>query len=79
VRGYLVPYLGTIPLTALSAGDVQAMFTAIARDEAALGRPVSAATLSEVEYLARFAEDDLLIAQVGEDDSGPAVAACSVP
>ena len=37
MRGYLVPYLGGIPLAALTAGDVQAMFTAIARDETALG------------------------------------------
>ena len=37
VRGYLVPYLGGIPLAALTAGDVQAMFTAIIRDETALG------------------------------------------
>jgi len=28
VRGYLVPYLGGIPLATLTAGDVQAMFTA---------------------------------------------------
>jgi integrase len=48
VRGYLVPYLGGIPLAALSAGDVQAMFTAIARDETALGRPVTAATLHRI-------------------------------
>jgi integrase len=45
VRGYLVPYLGVIPLAALTPGDVQAMFTAIIRDETVLGRPVSAATL----------------------------------
>jgi hypothetical protein len=37
VRCYLVPYLGGIPLAALTAGDVQAMFTAIIGDEAALG------------------------------------------
>ncbi len=44
VRGYLVPYLGGIPLAALTAGELQAMFTAIIRDETALGRPVSGAT-----------------------------------
>jgi hypothetical protein len=38
VRGYLVPHLGGIPLAALTPGDVQAMFTAIIRDETA-GRP----------------------------------------
>jgi integrase len=55
VRGYLVPYLGGIPLAALSAGDVQAMFTAIARDETALGRPVSAATLHRIHATLRAA------------------------
>jgi integrase len=54
-RGYLVPYLGTIPLEALSAGDVQAMFIAIARDETALGRPVSAATLHRIHATLRAA------------------------
>ncbi len=55
VRGYLVPYLGGIPLAALAAGDVQAMFTAIIRDEAALGRPVSAATLHRIHATLRAA------------------------
>jgi integrase len=55
IRGYLVPYLGGIPLAALSAGDVQAMFTAITRDEAALGRPVSAATLHRIHATLRAA------------------------
>jgi hypothetical protein len=55
VRGYLVPYLGSIPLAALSARDVQAMFAAIARDETALGRPVSAATLHRVHATLRAA------------------------
>ena len=41
VRGYLVPYLGGIPLAALTAGDVQAIFTAVIRDENA-GRRVIA-------------------------------------
>jgi hypothetical protein len=45
MRSYLVSYLGGIPLAALTAGDVQAMFTAVIRDEGALGRPVSAAKL----------------------------------
>jgi len=55
VRGYLVPYLGGIQLAALTSGDVQAMFTAIARDETALGRPVSAATLHRVYATLRAA------------------------
>jgi integrase len=55
VRSYLIPYLGGIPLAALSAGDVQAMFTAIARDETALGRPVSAATLHRIHATLRAA------------------------
>jgi hypothetical protein len=37
IRGYLVPYLGAIPLAALTAGDVQAMFTAVTRDEGRWG------------------------------------------
>jgi integrase len=55
IRGYLVPYLGGIPLAALAAGDVQAMFTAVIRDEAALGRPVSAATLHRIHARLRAA------------------------
>jgi integrase len=55
IRGYLVPYLGGIPLAALSAADVQAMFTAIIHDETALGRPVSAATLRRIHATLRAA------------------------
>ena len=55
MRGYLVPYLGGIPLAALTAGDVQAMFTAIIRDETALGRPVGAATLHRIHATLRAA------------------------
>ncbi len=55
VRGYLVPYLGGIPLAALTAEDVQAMFTAIIRHETALGRPVSAATLHRIHATLRAA------------------------
>ena len=55
VRGYLVPYLGTIPLVDLTAGDVQAMFTAFTRDESVLGRPVTAATLHRLHATLRAA------------------------
>jgi integrase len=55
VRGYLIPYLGGIPLAELSPADVQAMFTAIIRGEAALGRPVSAATLRRIHATLRAA------------------------
>ena len=55
VRSYLVPYLGGIPLAALTAGDVQAMFTAVTRDEGALGRTVSAATLHRIHATLRAA------------------------
>jgi integrase len=55
VRGYLVPYLGGIPLAALTAGDVQAMFAAVIRDEAALGQPVGAATLHRIHATLRAA------------------------
>ena len=55
VRGYLVPYLGGIPLAELSPADVQAMFAAIIRGDAALGRPVSAATLRRIHATLRAA------------------------
>jgi hypothetical protein len=49
------PYLGTVPLAGLSPADVQAMFTAIIRGEAALGRPVTAATLRRIHATLRAA------------------------
>jgi integrase len=55
VRGYLIPYLGGIPLAELSAADVQGMFTAIIRGDAALRRPVSAATLHRIHATLRAA------------------------
>jgi hypothetical protein len=55
VRGYLVPYLGGIPLAELSPADVQGMFTAIIRGETALGRPASAATLRRIHATLRAA------------------------
>jgi integrase len=55
VRGYLVPYLGGIPLAELTRADVQAMFAAIIRGDAALGRPVSAATLRRIHATLRAA------------------------
>jgi integrase len=55
VRGYLVPYLGGIALAELSPADVQGMFTAIIRGNAALGRPVSAATLRRIHATLRAA------------------------
>jgi integrase len=55
IRAYLIPYLGGVPLAELSAGDVQSMFTAIIRGEAALGYPVSAATLRRIHATLRAA------------------------
>ena len=55
VRGYLIPYLGGIPLADLSPADVQGMFTAIIRGDAALGRPVTAATLHRIHATLRAA------------------------
>lgn len=52
-RDYLVPYLGLVPLEALTAADVQGMFTAIVRDGGVLGRPVSAATLQRIHVMLR--------------------------
>jgi hypothetical protein len=48
VRLYLAPYLGQILLADLAAAHVQAMFTAIARQHEAAGRPVTTATLVRV-------------------------------
>ncbi|HEY2579946.1 MAG TPA: hypothetical protein VGI74_26835 [Streptosporangiaceae bacterium] len=48
VRGYLIPYLGGVALAELAPADVQAMFTAIIGDHAALGRPVTPATLRRI-------------------------------
>jgi len=48
VRLYLGPYLGEVLLTELTAGQVQAMFTAIIRQHQALGTPVSAAALTRI-------------------------------
>jgi hypothetical protein len=55
IQGYLAPYLSSIPLAALTAADVQAMFSAVVRDETALGRPVSAATLHRIHATLRAA------------------------
>jgi integrase len=55
LRIYLVPYLGAIPLGELSAADVQGMFTTFIRAGAALGRPVSPATLRRIHATLRAA------------------------
>lgn len=55
VRLYLDPYLGQVLLADLSAAHVQAMFTAIARQHLAAGRPVSAATLARIRATLRAA------------------------
>jgi integrase len=49
VRLYLEPCLGQILLADLRTAHVQAMFTAIARQRAAEGRPVTAATLARIK------------------------------
>ena len=55
VRLYLAPYLGQVLLAELSAGQVQAMFTAITRQHQAFGSPVSAATLNRIRATLRAA------------------------
>lgn len=55
VRLYLVPYLGQIVLADLSAAHVQAMFTAIARQHAAAGTPITPATMARVKATLRAA------------------------
>jgi hypothetical protein len=66
VRGYLVPYLGGIPLADLTPGDVQAMFTAVTRDESVLRRPVSAATLYRIHATLRAALNGAVRAELAE-------------
>jgi hypothetical protein len=53
---YLVPYLGKVPLAALSAADVQGMFTAVIRDGGVLGHPVSGATVQRIHAVLRASE-----------------------
>ncbi|MCW2918674.1 MAG: integrase family protein [Actinomycetia bacterium] len=55
VRLYLTPYLGNILLADLTVGQVQAMFAAIARQHAALGQPMTAATLNRIRATLRAA------------------------
>src|SRR6266536_4662484 len=55
VRLYLAPYLGQVLLAELSAGQVQAMFTAITRQHQELGSPVTAATLNRIRATLRAA------------------------
>jgi integrase len=55
VRLYLQPYLGRVLLAELSAGHVQAMFTAITRQHQAAGSPVTAATLHRIRATLRAA------------------------
>jgi integrase len=55
VRLYLKPYLGRMLLAELSAGHVQAMFSATTRHHQVLGSPVSAATLSRIRAALRAA------------------------
>jgi integrase len=55
VRLYLAPCLGQILLADLSPAHVQAMFTAIARQHEAMGRPVTTATLARVKAALRTA------------------------
>ncbi|HEX9520334.1 MAG TPA: hypothetical protein VF940_29650 [Streptosporangiaceae bacterium] len=55
VRLYLDPYLGQILLADLKAAHVQAMFTAITRQRAAQGNPVTAATLNRIKATLRAA------------------------
>ena len=70
IRGYLVPYLGAIPLAELSPADVQAMFAAIMRGEAVLGRPVSAATLRRIHATLRAALNTAVRAELISSNPG---------
>jgi integrase len=48
VRDYLKPRLGTVPLSELTVGEVQAMFTSLVRLNATRSRPLSPATLQRI-------------------------------
>ncbi|MFC6083688.1 tyrosine-type recombinase/integrase [Sphaerisporangium aureirubrum] len=51
----LLPHLGHITLADLRPADIQAMFTTISRRHAALGRPLSPATLARIHATLRAA------------------------
>jgi integrase len=55
VRLYLSPYLGEVLLAELTTAHVQAMVAAIIRQHHALGRPISAATLTRIRATLRVA------------------------
>ena len=54
-RRYLEPHLGRILLAELSVAQVEEMFTAIARDHRAVGRPLTAATVQRIRATLRTA------------------------
>jgi hypothetical protein len=70
VRLYLAPYLGQIMLADLSAAHVQAMFTAISRQHATAGTPISPATLARVKATLRAALNSAI--RAGHITSNPA-------
>jgi site-specific recombinase XerC len=55
VHTYLIPYLGALPLDALTTEQVQAMFTDIAGHRNHRGRPVSVTTLHRLRATLRRA------------------------
>ena len=70
MRMYLAPYLGQIMLADLSAAHVQAMFTAISRQHATAGTPISPATLARVKATLRAALNSAI--RAGHITSNPA-------
>ncbi|MHB2022636.1 MAG: hypothetical protein ACYCO3_04790 [Mycobacteriales bacterium] len=52
---YLLPYLDTISLVALTAAELRAMFAAISRQRTAVDRPISAAMLINIRRTLRIA------------------------
>ena len=55
LRLYLLPHLDRTPLSALSIGEVRAMFLAISRRHQALGTPLSATTVHSIRCTLRAA------------------------
>jgi len=55
IRDYLRPGLGGVPLTGLTVGKTQAMFTSLIRANATRRRPLAPATMQRIREVLRSA------------------------
>jgi integrase len=55
VQDYLIPYLGSVPLRELTIGQVQQMFTTVARNGAISGKAITPATMARIHATLRAA------------------------